>query len=432
MASSFGARVDAAWRSLWSHSSPYLLSKAMGSGSRAGRARFRRVRPLTFKPTGPVVLLNHEPWGSVDVNLYDNELSQIDSIVGDAFTFDEATGQFSGTVRFTELKCAGKYTLRRGEASGSALKTAFASIRPEASGAPGDDSNIAAAKSYQQQLSGSDSGRYMLSAYYQYNDAYVQIYQNKKYLFQWQNFQTNGKTTKVFAGQTATAANNPTGPAVNGDPDYNPHSIAMNLLVVATCNAQGNTDAANAASNFQATTKQPMQQQQTVNNVMGIVDTSKPPSLTLLRRGETPPADVDDPEVAAIREQLKDIIAEIQQEEDDVRAGLILRENTGRPIDGEFRAYFGTQPLTLKGTIAQSEDGPTVQFTSLAGPVPEVRVRLGAFPGNLHAEVENALERANFLKAVLGQRVLGALNQPSFLSYLAGVMSAAVRASGNA
>jgi hypothetical protein len=431
MPSSFESSVDAAWRSLWSDSSPFLLAKAMAGGARAGAARFRRIRPLTFKPTGPVVLLNHEPWGAVDVNLYDNELSQLETIAGDGFTFDAATGEFTGTVRFSQLKYSGKYRLHRGEASGSALKTAFATIRPEATGEPGDDSNIAAAKSYQAQLAGSDSGRFMLSTYYQYNDAYAQIYQNKKYLNQWQNLQTNGKTTKTFAAQTATAANNPTGPAVNGDPDYNPHSLAMNILVVATCNAQGNTDAANAASQFQVNTDQPMQQARTVNNVMGIVNTSKPPSLTMLRRGMVPEAVYEAPHVTAMREQLKDVIAEIQKEEDDVRAGLVLRENTGRPIDGEFRAYFGTQALTLRGTIAQTPNGPAVQFTSLTGPAPEVRVQLGAFPGNLHAEVENALERANFLKAVLGQRILGALNEPSFLSYLAGVMSAAVRTSGN-
>jgi len=432
MPSSLGSRVDAAWRSLWTDSSPFLLSKAMASGARAGRARLRPVRPLTFKPTGPVVLLNHEPWGSVDINLYDNALSQLDSIQGDAFTFDEATGQFSGTIRFSELKCAGKYRLQRGQATGSALKTAFASIRPEASGEPGDDSNIAAAKSYQQQLSGSDSGRFMLSTYYQYNDAYSQIYQNSKYLYQWKNFQTNGKTTQVFAGQTANAANNPSGPPVNGDPDYNTHSLAMNLLVVATCNAQGNTDAANAASQFQVNTNQPMQSSQTVDSVINIVNTTQPPSLTMLRRGATPAPEVEMPHVAALREQLKDIIAEIEQEEDDVRAGLLLRENTGRPIDGEYRAYFGTQTLTLQGSVQQTEHGPAVQFTSISGVPPEVRVRLGAFPGNLHAEVENALERANFLKGVIGQRVLGALNQPTFLTYLAGVLSAALRTSGNA
>jgi hypothetical protein len=41
--------------------------------------------------------------------------------------------------------------------------------------------------------------------------------------------------------------------------------------------------------------------------------------------------------------------------------------------------------------------------------------------------VESAIERANFLKGVLGQRVLAALNDPQFLGYLARMMTFAMR-----
>ena len=54
-------------------------------------------------------------------------------------------------------------------------------------------------------------------------------------------------------------------------------------------------------------------------------------------------------------------------------------------------------------------------------------MKLGAFPGNLHAEVENALDRANFLKGVLGQRILTALNQSTFLAYLGSVLTSAIK-----
>lgn len=431
MPRSLASRVESAWNLLWSSSSPFLLSRAMGSGSRVRHTWFRRMRPLRFKRTGPVVLLNQEPWGSVDIDLYDNEISRLDSISGQEFTFDESSGAFTAVVRFGELRYGGKYRLRRGAASGSAFKTAFASLKGSGQFQAGDDANIALAKSYQDQLSNSDSGRFMLSTYYQYNDAYAEIYNNSKFLYQWQNRQTNGKTTATFAAQTSNAAQNPSGPPVNGDPDYNTHSLAMNILVVATCNAQKNADAATAAGTFQNNAQPPMQQQQTVNNVLNIVNTSKPPSLTMLRKGANvrPPDVIDTPEVAALRESLKDVIAEIEQEEDDVRAGLILRENTGRPIEGEFRATFGTQNFTLTGTVTESVDGPRVQFTKLTGPPPEVRVQLGQFPGNLHEEVDRALDRANFLKGVLGQRVVGALNDPDFLAYLARVMSSALRES---
>ncbi len=430
MPRSLASRVESAWSHLWRSSNPFHLSTAQKSGSRVGHTWFPRMRPLAFRRTGPVVLLNQEPWGSVDIDLYDNELSQLESIIGQDFTFDEATGQFSATVRFGQLKYAGKYRLRRGVASGSAFKSAFTSLRSSNELAAGDDQNITLAKAYQNNLSTSESGRFMLSTYYQHNDEYAQIYQNSKYLYQWQNRQTNGKTTATFAAQTADAAQNPSGPPVNGDPDYNPHAIAMNLLVVATCNAQQNQAAALAAGNFQTNAAPTIQQQQTVNGVMNVVSTSNPPSLSLLRKGVgfSAPMIVDSPEVASMRDSLKDVIAEIEKEEDDVRAGLLLRENTGRPIDGEFRAHFGTQNLTLSGTITDDGSGPAVQFTSLSGAAPEVRVQLGVFPGNLHAEVDNALERANFLKGVLGQRVLGALNDPHFLGYLARVLSTALRA----
>jgi hypothetical protein len=68
----------------------------------------------------------------------------------------------------------------------------------------------------------------------------------------------------------------------------------------------------------------------------------------------------------------------------------------------------------------------------VSGAPPEVRVKLGAFPGNLHAEVENALDRANFLKAVLGQRILTSLNQSTFLAYLGALLTAAIKSNANA
>lgn len=422
---SFGSRVGAAWRSLWSDSNQ-LLAKSASPGPRRWQ---KRLHPLTFKATGPVVLLNHDPWGAVDVNLYDNQLSQLDTISGDDFTYDDATGQFTGTIRFADLKYSGKYTLQRGRSSGSAMKAAFTSMRPEASGAPGDDSNIAAAKAYQKNLTSSANGRTMLSTYYQYNDEYAACYQNTKYLKYWQTYKTNGQTTQVYAAQTANAANNPSGPAVNGDPGYNPHAFFMNTLVVATCNAQGNQDAATAASCFKQATSTPSGSSQTVNQVMNIVATTPPPSPSQCNPSSSKMlmATIHTDLLPGMHDDLQTAIAEIQQEEDDVRAGIILRENTGRPISGEFRAHFGTQPLTVEGTVTQTPNGPQVELTKLTGPAPEVRVHLGAFPGNLHAEVENALDRANFLKGVLGQRILGALNQPSFLNYLGAVLSVAIK-----
>ena len=74
--------------------------------------------------------------------------------------------------------------------------------------------------------------------------------------------------------------------------------------------------------------------------------------------------------------------------------------------------------------------GTAGEFLGLAADVEayvEVRVRLGAFPGNLHGEVENALDRANFLKGVLGQRILTALNESTLLAYLGSLLTSAIR-----
>jgi hypothetical protein len=421
-----GRRVASGWTALWSGADECDLPKAMKQGKRIGHAWFRPAAPVTFRPTGPVVLLNQDPWGAVDIDLHDNEISQLESMSGHDFTYDEATGTFTAKVRFGELKYAGNYTLRRGSASGSAFKNAMSFLSV---GAPEDDQNIALAKDYQGQLSGSDSGRFMLSTYYAHNDAYAKIYENSIFLDAWQTQETNGKTTAAYAQQTSASAQNPTGTPVNQDPGYNPHALSMQILTVATCKAQKNQDAAAAAAAFKKNTDPQMKVQQNVSSVMGVVNKTTPPPTSAIKNISMLVADnrAESPEYVAMRDSLSDVIARIEKEEDDVRSGILLRERTGRPIDGAFRATFDTADLTLTGTVTEGDGGPTVEFTKLSGPPPEVRVRLGAFPGELHAVVESAIERANFLKGVLGQRVLAALNDPQFLGYLARMMTFAMR-----
>ena len=70
---------------------------------------------------------------------------------------------------------------------------------------------------------------------------------------------------------------------MNGQPDqqgatpYNIHSFYMQVLVVGTCNAQQNFDAATAASCFQSATTAPSGSSQTVDSVLNIVQTSPTP-----------------------------------------------------------------------------------------------------------------------------------------------------------
>ena len=125
----------------------------------------------------------------------------------------------------------------------------------------------------------------MVGTYYDHNEAYCQAFTNSVFRGRWQTYQTNGKTTSVYAAQTSTAAqsaNRNTIP-VNGVPDntgysdYNSHAFSMQLLVVGTCNAQKNNAAALAASNFHDSAQPHSTQSQTVNSVLGIVSSNQPP-----------------------------------------------------------------------------------------------------------------------------------------------------------
>lgn len=422
-------RPDEAWAALWNKSSVYDVTGAMRHGRRVGHVWFRPLRSVSLRRTGPIVLLNQHPWGAVDLDFHDNEVAQLHTIAGDSWQADQTAGTVSATIRFSQLRLQGNGTLQRGTATGSALKVAALLMRaPETLGAT-DDPNIVQAKNYQTQLTTSASGRVMLSTYYQHNDAYAQCFQNSKFVTYYQTLKTNGKSTADFAAQTSAAANDPSGTAVNGDVDYDAHAIVIQTMVVGTCTVQGNSDAGAAATQFRCATNTPSQTQQTMNSVMTIVSTTPPPSPSDVNQlcGQESESRIQ----ATMRPDVQQAILEIEQAEDDMRRGIVLPEQTERPIHTGFRAYIETPALTISGTIGQAgpRGGPSVTFTKLAGPAPQVEVDLGVFPGALHAEVQAALGRASFVKALLGQRVLAALNDPALLGYLSRMMTLAMNES---
>ena len=423
-------RPEAAWTALWNRSGVYDIAGALRHGRRTGHVWFRPLKSVSFRDTGPIVLLNQEPWGCVDIDFGQNHVSQLHTITGEAFRA-EKDGAVSGTIRFSQLKYHATATIRRSAASGSALKVASLLMRaPEQLGAT-DDPNITLAKNYQNQLATTASGQFMLSTYYTHNDAYAACFeQSPLFVHYWQTTQTNKKTTAVFAAQTSNAANNPNGPAVNADPDYDPHAIAMQLLVVGTCNTLGYKDAATAASNFKSATNTPSQQPQTVNNVMNIVATTQPPAhLNDVDRLAGP--EPESRRLAAMRPDIQQALLEIEQEADDIRHGIIPLERTQRPIPTGYRAYHDSGALTIAGTLGKNgpSGGPSVTFTKVTGTPSPVRGDLGLFPGTLHADVVAALDRATFVKALLGQRVLSALNDKVFLAYMSRMMTLAMNES---
>jgi hypothetical protein len=387
--------------------------------------------------------MNREPWGAVSLNLTNNSVSQLDTIVSEGSEFNEGTGIFSGKIRFTELRYGGNYILSRGQATGSALRLASKSLSLD-----GSDGNIALAQQYQNELLTTDNGRFMVGSYYDHNEAYCQAFQYQNFVFNYQNFEVtpgSGKNTAYFGGQTANAAssqNRGTVP-VNQDPDYTPHAFAIQNFLMAACYHQQNDAAATAASNFgNVVNNQNPTNPQTVNQVMNTVATGNRPNPTdYIGKTVNGFAAVDSAHrmvvpdwrtvpgwTAEIQQRVEAICRDIEKEGDEIDSGIKLRENSGAPIQGAFRASVSTSVLTITGTAKHDEKTgeSAIEFTSLDGPSPEVNIQLGVFPGQLHGQVQEALGKANFLKALLGKKVVRALGEPTFLKYIGRLMTLAM------
>jgi hypothetical protein len=412
--------IEAAWNALWKAGSPYNLPATFKSRRHVGQVWLGHLPQVTLADTGPVVLMNQEPWGVVSVNLKNAAVSNLHTVEPVSFEHNKATGEVTAEVQFRQLRYGGDYEVRRGTPTASALKLASAQLRrPDALDAADPNDNISLAKSYQDQLSleSGPNGSVMLDAYYRNNDAYASAFGNTIFARNWATLKTSGQTTSDFAAHTAVAATpgNTGTVSVNGTPNkygvsaYNAHSISMQMLLVTTCNKQGNQDAATAASCFKTATNGPAASSQTVDSVMNIVQSSPTPNGC--SQQQVGAALVLEPAwQTKLRQELQPIMDEIEREEDDVATGVRLREETNRPIHGKFNAYFPTHTLTLTGKLDKAANGtPQVKFTSVSGAFGDVPVRLGAFPGKLHPELSQSIDKAQFLKSILGKRVISAI-----------------------
>jgi len=432
--------VEAAWNSLWNSRSPYNLPATFKNRRHVGQVWFAHIPEIPLADTGPVVLMNREPWGVVTVNLKNAAVSNLHTIEPIGFSHNTATGEVTAQVQFRNLKYAGDYEVRRGAPTASALKLASAQLRrPDALDDVTDpNDSISLAKSYQDQLSlqGGPNGSIMLDTYYRHNDAYAANFNNPKFAYKWANYAPTGQNTAYYAAQTQTAATpgNTGTVSVNGQPDkqgsspYNIHSFSMQLLVVGACNAASNFDAATAASCFDSATTSPSTTSQTVNSVMNIVQTTPPPNQGCSQQQQLGMAMVIEPEwKAKIRREITPHIEEIEKAEDDMRRGIILREETNAPIHGQFNSFFPTSMLTFKGKVETASNGsPQVKFASASGPFGDVPVRLGVFPGKLHPELTQSIDKAQFLKSILGKRVVNAIVSSKLADHLGHVLTAAL------
>ena len=427
-----GSAVDASWQELWKPYGTFELKRALKGRRRIGLVWLRPPSKLALPDTGPIVVLNSEPWGAVTLNLKSAAVSQLDTIHPVSFTHNAATGDITATVKFHELKYAGNYEARRTRATGSALKVASKQMKsgsPLAAAADPNDS-LALAKNYPDQLAtdAGPNGNTMLNTYYRHNSAYSNAFDNPKFAARWASYPTDGQTTSYYAQQTHTAATpgNTGSVSVNsggGASAYNRHALTMQMFLVA---AVTDVEAATAATQFDGVTKGPAQQSQTVDSVMNIVKTSPPPQPSALASARLVHA--EPLWRTQLRNELADHVQEIEKAKDDMTRGILLKEETGAPIDGQFNAYFAVPSLTLHGKVTRSADGSahTVTFTSAQCSFPEVPVRLGAFPGKLHGELTAAVDRARFLKSFLGKRVASTVQSSGLLTLMSRLMTLAL------
>jgi hypothetical protein len=213
--------------------------------------------------------------------------------------------------------------------------------------------------------------------------------------------------------------------------------------VAEACFQQGNTTAGNAAVSFSDTVNnQNPSNPQTVNQVMNTVATANRSgsvqsgalkSATEYPAAKTAQRKAPDPRIIRgwtpeLQNRVEQICLQIKKDEEDIRSGIKLRENSGAPIKGACLSYFATPALTITGTVRHDEKTGenAIEFTGLDGANPEVAIQLGVFPGQLHGQVQDALAKANFLKALLGRKVVSALAEPPLLKYLSRLMTLAI------
>lgn len=441
MANPSNQSASAVWESLWNPESPYHLPSAFGKGARKGLISVRPKPSLAIAATGPVVLFNRDPWGAVSVVLQPGSVCGLDSAAQVSFNVAE-DGSFSARLSFPALKYDGPSVVKRGVGSTSAVRAAGLTLKPVGA-ADDDDANLALARSYQSELLTTDSGAFMVGSYYDNNETYNELFQIPAFALKWRTQQTDGQVTADFANQTSYAAQpaNRATVSVNGTPDqngyssYNAHSWLMQGLVYATCSYIANQSsdpdkkaryqkAANDALNFKSATQPHAGAPQTVNNVLNTVSTTPPPtnSQTISLLQVPPPAQLA--WMNEIDQRVEALMPDIRAEIDSIESGAKPLEQTGLSIPGTYSATVPPVEITLTGKVDQPEgSSPVFHVTGATGEIPEVAIELSAFPGDLHSAVQDSVNRAGFLKSVLGKRISAALKSTELQEYVGRMMT---------
>ncbi|MEM9556480.1 MAG: hypothetical protein AAGC60_19640 [Acidobacteriota bacterium] len=427
-------RVETAFARLFDADDPLFLPTAARRGTRVRRDVIHPLRAVALDDTTPLLLFHRDPWGGVSIELRDQKLGGFDTLRARSLHFDEQARSVHLELEARAPEYHGRYIVRTGGASGSAIESAMVGVGLGGAAADGDDPNITLAKQQQQDLIQTDNGLIMVGAYWDNNRTLNEIVNMSP-------FQTlfSGDTFTTMASDTATAVGKkPDSQVINpggSSGQYNSNAATARALVAGqaqkgaehycqkgdTTTAQRYWNAFVAATSFNKQIQPVADNEQTTKGVKTAVSNTPTPNLP-------DPGDACS-QLAMPRSELRPELREAIEESEAVakREGFVFvddpvgaaRERSaqtggGVPIDGTFRADVGATRLSLRGRLVHDlQRRRTAVVIDRVDAVPgTVDLALATFPEPLYDAVRTSLDDARFLHDVLAQRLAAAFDAP--------------------
>lgn len=430
-----------AWARLWKPGTPYYLPTAIVSGASGNGVTVDALGGLHIADTGAIPLVKSSTWGNISVDLTNVTLMGLGSMTNGGMTYDDSTGAFTATVGIPNAEFTGDYDVEGSGIAGCAVDAAGIALKPfqqsRADMADGDDDpNLDLARAYRDQLVLSSDGLDHVATYYDHNDTYNEVVSAQdgpnSFTKAWPVYQTNGKTSKDFASQTSSAAQNPTDPSDTvGDTDYNLHSFVMQGILMKTLFGMSKSSgdkyelAAQASLDFKTEVMQQPAAPTTVGAVMTKMGTTPPGADSV--PPEQAPTDDAGPSMRELAERADAIVeevyprfeAEAQEERARIAMGGPADSSTG--VQGTFTDVFSVPTATLSGTIEVVGTPPNTSLqatlTGLDATIPSIAVQL-AGSGGLLEEAQNAIANAHWFQQLLTKKVHDRLNESDILTWL--------------
>jgi hypothetical protein len=469
--------IESLWRSIWTAGSRHHVPTLLGSRRRQGRLNQAPLSRLPLERTGSIKLLRQDPWGIVAIELYDLELTGFDCVAGGNLVAPVDGTSLSGIVMFPSLRLCGKYLVKTGGAESAAARTMVGAVAGKFSAMASAGANLMPqaqlqqgltnAKSYRASLAATSNGRQMVGAYYDNNDTFNTIMQQSNMSYLWVNANPNGGndpttgqpyTTPFFAGQTVGSTQSGATQPINGTPDatgnspYNMHSFYQATQVMATAkflqkkaSQSGDTataaamaKAATATSEFMGNVKGapgspgPSYQSQTAQSVMGLVSTGAAATPRLNAVVDPLSAIVSDGDPDWLRQTVSMAIADhAELTEKGTYKGAAVNLDREHSEGGEFSTLFPAFQATLHGSRSVDGNPLRVRFNSVEAAVPEPRPDLGGTRSELLEAVQQALDKAAFLRAILQRHARSALQSSGLVQQINAAFHFAAKEGGD-